>query len=148
MAEAASAPEIRVWRTFRAGHRSRRSHEAGLEQVEICSTEHLALDELQPVDLAFDLTTGSRFGDCRGHGVLVRFDTGGEACEFAFLGGRDPWLETGCVFGAHHRVETVQHVAGRDKVRRRSLDRGIDQRDPGGRAVALDCESTGDSSGA
>ena len=56
-------------------------HHAQAQEVEAGSAVHLAFDELEPMDLAFDVTLGpGQFESCA-HGVDVSFHARGEACQ-------------------------------------------------------------------
>ena len=51
------------------GRLSQREHDALAEQIEVAATIHHALDQLQSVDLAFDLSAAVRGRDGSRHGV-------------------------------------------------------------------------------
>ena len=59
---------------------------AGAKQVELCSTIHLSLEELQTVDLAFDLPTTPRRGDGVPHRRQVRRHAGRKPSDLQRLG--------------------------------------------------------------
>jgi hypothetical protein len=64
---------------------SRWRHNSGLEQVDFGAPVHLALDNLQAVDLALDLTAGPGRGDRGGNGILVGLDPGSERSKLRCL---------------------------------------------------------------
>ena len=75
---------------------------AGAKQVELCSTIHLSLEELQTVDLAFDLPTPPRRGDGVPHRRQVRRHAGRKPSDLQRLG----------LLGAHQpSVEAIDIAA-------------------------------------
>ena len=56
------------------------------EQVELCSSVALALDQLQPGDLSLDLAAAPGQSQGCTHGLLVLTQAGGEAPQLAVLG--------------------------------------------------------------
>src|SRR5262245_15531246 len=77
---------------------SRRQQETLGEQVHACPAQHLTLEHLQAIDLAFNrpLTPGPRHPGL--HGGIIRtqpFGQASEGCESARGRARQPWIELG-----------------------------------------------------
>ena len=53
--------------------------DAEAQQLEAGSAIHLAFDELEPVNLSFDVALAPRQSECFAHGVDIPFETSGEA---------------------------------------------------------------------
>ena len=61
-------PENRFFRTLRG---SCREQNASSQQVKAGTTEHLAFEQLQPIDLSFGLAVAPGRGDCGVNGAVI-----------------------------------------------------------------------------
>lgn len=68
------------------GFGSRGMQHSLAEQVELGSTIHAAFDQLEAVDLPFNVAVAPGLGDRRAHGLLILTEPGNEATEFASSG--------------------------------------------------------------
>src|SRR5688500_6453643 len=92
------------------------------KQVEGCATMHLALDKLEPVDLAVDLAARPGCVDGGSHGRLVGAEARGGVCKLACLGGCAARAAPRCLLGAHHRVGSAPTDCARKSAGHGGLD--------------------------
>src|ERR1035438_7255723 len=88
--------------------------DAGAQQVELCSTVHLTLQELQSVDLAFDLPAAPRGLEGCPHRRMIRRQAGCEASNlgsFTVPGSGQPSVEAIDVASMNQSQELTSQAA-------------------------------------